>query len=86
MYLSFPGSSADKESACNVGDPPVHFLGQEDLLEKGQATYASILGLLCGGSAGKESACNAEDLGLISGYSIGNYLQYPVVNHNGKAY
>ena len=35
MYLGFCGSSADKESTCNVGDPPVHFLGREDLLQKG---------------------------------------------------
>ena len=59
MYLYFPGSSADKESARNVGDLPVQFLGQEDLLEMGQVTHASILGILCGDSADKESACNA---------------------------
>ena len=40
----------------------VRFLGQEDLLEKGQATHSSILGLP-GGSDGKECACNAGDLG-----------------------
>ena len=44
----------------------VQFLGQEDLLEKGQATLSSILGLPLG-SAGKESACNAGDLGSIPG-------------------
>ena len=44
----------------------VQFLGQEDLLEKGQATHSSILGLPCG-SAGKECSCNVEDLGLIPG-------------------
>ena len=27
-------------------ETPVQFLGQEDLLEKGQATHSSILGLL----------------------------------------
>ena len=42
------------------------FLGWEDLLEKGEATHSSILGLLCG-SAGNESACNVGDLGLIPG-------------------
>ena len=42
----------------------VQFLGQEDLLEKGQATHSSILGLPFG-SAGKESACNVGDLGSI---------------------
>ena len=32
--IGFPDSSVGKESACNAGDP-VHFLGQEDLLDKG---------------------------------------------------
>ena len=36
--LDFPGGSAGKESACNVGD-----LGWEDPLEKGKATHSSIL-------------------------------------------
>ena len=36
-------------------ETPVQFLGREDLLEKGEATHSSILGLP-GGSAGKESA------------------------------
>ena len=45
---------------------PVLFLGQEDLLEKGQATTPIFLGFT-GGSDGKESACNAGDLGLILG-------------------
>ena len=60
-----------KKSICNAGDPSVRFLGQEDLLEKGQATHSRILRLnppgFPGGSAGKESACNAGDLGLIPG-------------------
>ena len=43
-------------------ETPVWFLGQEDLLEKGQATHSSIRGLP-GGSDGKECACNAGDLG-----------------------
>ena len=34
----FPGGSDGKESACSAGD-----LGQEDPLEKGMATYSSIL-------------------------------------------
>ena len=40
--MGFPGGSAGKESACNVGD-----LGSipswEDPLEKGKATCSSIL-------------------------------------------
>ena len=52
-----------------VKNPPamqetlVQFLGQEDPLEKRQATHCSILG----GSGGKESTCNAGDLGSIPG-------------------
>ena len=43
VFSGFPGGSAGKESACNVGDPPVRFLGQEDPLEEGMATHSSIL-------------------------------------------
>ena len=38
MPMSFPGGSDGKESICNAGD-----LGWEDPLEKGMATYSSIL-------------------------------------------
>ena len=37
----FPGGSAGKEFACNVGDP-VQSLGWEDPLEKGKATHSRI--------------------------------------------
>ena len=37
--LGFPGSSAGKESACNVGDL-VLIPGWEDPLEKGKTTYS----------------------------------------------
>ena len=62
---------------------PVWFLGQEDLLVKGQATHSSILGFPCG-SAGKESACNAGDLGAIPwlGRSLGDGRGYPL-QHSG---
>ena len=39
----FPDSSDGKESACSAGGPTFHSLGQEDPLEKGMATYSSIL-------------------------------------------
>ena len=47
IFLGFPGSSAGKESACNVGDlgsiPGLGLvLGWEDPLEKGKATHSSI--------------------------------------------
>ena len=38
----FPGGSDGKESACNAGDPR-SILGWEDPLEKGIASYSSIL-------------------------------------------
>ena len=44
MNMTFPDSSAGKESACNAGDPGL-ISGLKDLLEKGQATHSSILGL-----------------------------------------
>ena len=44
VFLGFPGGSAGKESACNVGDLG-SILGWEDPLEKGKATHSSILGL-----------------------------------------
>jgi len=43
VILGFPGGSAGKESACNVGDIRVRSLGWEDPLEKGTATHASVL-------------------------------------------
>ena len=39
--LNFPGHSDSKESSCNAD--LVRSLGQEDLLEKGTATYSIIL-------------------------------------------
>ena len=53
-----------------VKNPPgmqetlIRFLGREDPLEKGQATYSSVLCFPCG-QAAKEPTCNAGDLGLI---------------------
>ena len=57
----------------------LQFLSQEDLLEKGQATHSSILGLPCG-LADKESACNVGDLGSIPGLerSPGEGKGYPL--------
>ena len=40
--MGFPGGSDGKESACNAGDQ-VRSLGWEDPVEKGMATYSSIL-------------------------------------------
>ena len=41
-YMGFPGGSDGKESAHSAGDQ-VWSLGWEDPLEKGMATYSSIL-------------------------------------------
>ena len=40
-FLGFPCGSADKESACNVGDLGL-IPGREDPLEEGMATHSSI--------------------------------------------
>ena len=41
-YLSFPGGSDSRESACNVGELGlIHELGRS--LEKGTATHSSVL-------------------------------------------
>ena len=60
-------------------DTPVQFLGQEDQLEKGQATHSSIL-RLPSGSAVKESACYEGDLDSVPGLgrSPGDGNSYPL--------
>ena len=66
-----------------VKNPPViqetlvWFLGWEDCLEMGEATYSSILGLPCGSA--DESARRAGDLGLIPG--LGRSLQKEKASH-----
>ena len=42
ISLGFPGGLDGKESACNQ-ETWVQSLGQEDPLEKGEATHSSIL-------------------------------------------
>ena len=72
--MSFPGSSAGKESACNAADPS-SIPGSERSAGEGIV----FLGFP-GGSAGKESACNVGDLGLIPGLgrSPGEGSGYPL--------
>ena len=62
---------------------PIRFLSQEDLLEKGQGTHSSVLGLswwlrihLQFGRSAKESTFSVEDLDLIHWWS--DRLPYPV--------
>ena len=60
-------------------ETPVRFLGQEDPLEKGQATHPSILGLPWW-LRYKDSTCNAGDLGSIprTGRFPGKRNGYPL--------
>ena len=78
--MGFPGSSADKESACHARDPSlIPGLGRS--LGEGIATHSSVLGLPWW-LRWKETTCNVEDLGLIPGLGRspggehGNPLQY----------
>ena len=66
-------------SLTAMQETPVQFLGRENLLEKGQATHSSILGLPLWLSC-KESACNSGDLGLVPGLgrSPGEGKGYPL--------
>ena len=77
MHCNLPGSSVHGIVQARVlewvaiafsamQETPVQFLGQEDPLEKGQATTPVFLGFPSG-SAGKESVCNVGDLGSIPG-------------------
>ena len=80
--MSFPSSSASKESACNAGDPGlIPGLGSSPGEGIGYMCTPVFLGFP-GGSDSKESAWNVGDLGLISGLGRspggghGNPLQY----------
>ena len=42
LYAGFSGGSDGKESTCSAGDP-ASVPGQENPLEKGMATYSSVL-------------------------------------------
>ena len=68
MIYCFPGSSAGKESTCNVGDPS-SIPGSGRSTGEGIGILENIPVFLSfpGGSAGKESACNVGDLGSIHG-------------------
>ena len=60
----FPGDSDGKESACNVGDG-IPSLGREDLLEKGMATYSSVLAwrILWAGEPGRLQSTGSQRVG-----------------------
>ena len=76
-FLGFPGSSADKESACNAGDPgSVPGLGRS---ARDRLPIPVFLGFP-DGSAAKESACDVGYLGWIPGVgrSPGEGKGYPL--------
>ena len=79
--LGFPDSLADKESACNAGEPRLILGLGRPLWRRDRLPSPVFLGFP-GGSDGKESTCRAGDLGSIPGLGRfpggghGNPLQY----------
>ena len=78
VVLRFPGSSAAKESAYNVGDP-ASIPGLKILRRRDRLATLVFLGFPCG-LAGKESACNVGVLCSIPGLrrSPGEGNSYPL--------
>ena len=62
--MSFPGSSAGKETACNAGDPG-SIPGLERFPWRRDRLPTPVFLGFPGGSDSKEFACNAGDLGSI---------------------
>ena len=77
--MSFPSSSAGKESTCNAGGPWFNSWVRKICWRRERLPTLVFLGFP-GGSAGKESACNAEDPGSIPGLgrSPGEGKGYPL--------
>ena len=82
LDLSFHGSLADKESACNAGDPGLIPGWVGKIPWKRNRLPTPVFMGFPDGSDGKESACNVGDLGSIPGLGRssegghGNPLQY----------
>ena len=93
----FPGGSEVKASACNVGDlgsipgsgrspgegngNPIQYSCLENPMDGG-AWWATVHGV-------SKSRTRLSDFTFTFTfllYSTGNYIQYPVINHNGKDY
>ena len=79
VNLGFPGSSTEKESACNAGNPS-HSWARKIPWRRDRLPTLVFLGFP-GGLDGKESTCNVGDLGLIPGLERtpgghSNLLQY----------
>ena len=79
IRMGFPGGSAGKQSACNVGDPWFNSWVRKFPWRRVRLPTPVFLGFPCG-SAGKESACNVGELGSISGFggSPGGGKSYPL--------
>ena len=91
FFWSFPGSSADKESICNSGDPgSIPGLGRSDgegtgyLLQYSLGFPSSSTGKESTCKKKKESTCNVGDLGSNPGLgrSPGEGNGYPL-QHSG---
>ena len=65
--MSFPGSSASKESVCKAGDPGL-ISGSGRCPGEGICYPLQYFLGYPGGSGSKKSACNAGDLGSIPGW------------------
>ena len=79
ISMGFSGSSVDKESACNAGDPSsIPWIRK--IPWKRDRLLIPVFGGFLGGSNGKESACNVGYLGLIPGLgrSPGKGKGYPL--------
>ena len=86
LLAGFHGSSADKESSCNVGDPSsISTLGK---YPREWIGYSLQYSCFPGGSDGKEFVFNAGILGLIlwlgesPGRGYGNTLQYSCLENS----
>ena len=79
IIMSFPSSSAGKESTCNAGGPWFNSWVRKICCRRERLPTPVFLGFP-DGSSGKESACNAEDPGSISGLgrSPGEGKGYPL--------
>ena len=78
--MGFPGSSADKEPACNAGDPSsIPGSGRSPIPGRDRLPTPVFLGFP-GGSDEKEFTCNAGDLGSIPRFrrSPGEGNSYPL--------
>ena len=80
MYVNgFPDSSVGKESP-SMQETLVQFLGQEDLLQKEQATHSQYSWASLVAQLVKKSTCNVRDLSSIPGLgrSPGERKGYPL--------